>query len=1314
MNTLMESVEVWSQGLLLLSWKGTLLALVVGLVLLMLHRHLSPAWRHGLWLLVLLRFMVPDLGHFSLSLDGLTDVPAMLEPAPAAVLEVVAPVTEPAVEVLSISNAETLPEMTSVARTTVQPPVMVAAIPSWSLRQKLTLLWLCGVAVVFSVMVVLHLRLQRRIHKDASEAFSEISAVLDEACRLADVRTAPRLLVTDAVSAPSLFGFLRPVILLPRQAAAGRDAAALKLILLHELAHLKRRDLWAQILSSCVIALHWFNPMVWIAARRLRAEAEMAADAHALRCTDAQEAHRFGKMLLGFANHAAAGWMVGFASAALLGISANPKDLRRRIEGLMDIARGRRTRWVFGLGAFVVMAVIGLTRSPAEEVKKPGVSDAVKAAEAAALTTVTGIVVDESDKPVKDAEVKLSINMTTRGEQKNQVTGEDGKFRFESVPQATSMNLRATHNDYAESNLVIFQGISQDPMRRLVLPRASWVVGKITDKRDGRPIKGAQVFFGIENKFPYSSRFDWKKPFVKTDEAGAYRLPLKVRDANEIIVRAWAQGMASQSKLLKIAGREMEFDAALEPVNKISGKVVNAEGQPVKDALVWVVEDAVRLDETQQPLTLETLKSDRSKLALGKFFISLGSSQAGGEVSLPDVDPLLKDKLWVVAMHPDEGLARMRARDLKPGMIFKLELWASMGGRILREDGSPLADTAVTIHARGDVDLRPAADTFKVGHDIQFTTDKNGGYTIDRLVPGVSFSGVTANKNYFSVAPVTVSAGPQKSRGIVLGASLRQNQLGAVRSVKGRIVMPEGYSMRSGDYLTNLSIVASGGGGVPGLRTPDKDGRFMTEPLPPGKYELSFSILPIQAGMERPRDAGRWMHFEVKAGDDAAPLNLADIVLEKADFTFKPRAEASAAVSPPPVYIDGPDGKIEITTVDGDKKSVPGVKIEILDFVDHARTPMGLAKFLSQPSPLVSDGNGKVTVSFSRMPVAGRKAYGVQIFYTAQDGVRSRKTEVMDGTKPTLRIYPETLVEVTISNPIVQWSASSSTGMFVVNQPIEGGVLKTKLALGYTSHFLLQGTTAEGNVLFSKAIGAAEEGALEIKGALSLTPGVEIEGEIEGLPADDEGTGCVVAKVFVKSDGEMNQIMKGHPPSAAWTAWAPVGSDGRFHFKAMPRGMVSLTGLGKGWITRGPFSVDSPTLVNTAGLSGKASVTLNTKPCSKRTVRVLLPDGSPAAGATVKLSLPGIGMMTYGWENVYTEDAEKHARFDKETWAARQVVADDQGLVILENRPAGKAFCLVYWTDPKTQHPHWGSGSISFEEKEGDKPVEMKVTGSRN
>ena len=58
----------------------------------------------------------------------------------------------------------------------------------------------------------------------------------------------------------------------------------------HELAHLRRRDLFKQVAASLVIALHWFNPLAWWAARRMRVEGEMAVDARVLRWRSEQEA----------------------------------------------------------------------------------------------------------------------------------------------------------------------------------------------------------------------------------------------------------------------------------------------------------------------------------------------------------------------------------------------------------------------------------------------------------------------------------------------------------------------------------------------------------------------------------------------------------------------------------------------------------------------------------------------------------------------------------------------------------------------------------------------------------------------------------------------------------------------------------------------------------------------------------------------------------------------------------------------------------------------------------------------------------------
>ena len=103
-------------------------------------------------------------------------------------------------------------------------------------------------------MATLHLRMRHRVRRDRTEPSSNALASLRDACARARVKRAPALIVTDAVRAPALFGIVRPAILLPRELAASCDPASLNLILLHELAHLQRRDLWAQVAAALLIA----------------------------------------------------------------------------------------------------------------------------------------------------------------------------------------------------------------------------------------------------------------------------------------------------------------------------------------------------------------------------------------------------------------------------------------------------------------------------------------------------------------------------------------------------------------------------------------------------------------------------------------------------------------------------------------------------------------------------------------------------------------------------------------------------------------------------------------------------------------------------------------------------------------------------------------------------------------------------------------------------------------------------------------------------------------------------------------------------
>jgi beta-lactamase regulating signal transducer with metallopeptidase domain len=80
-----------------------------------------------------------------------------------------------------------------------------------------------------------------------------------------------------SVTMPIVCGIRRPVMVMPRGAADWPEAR-LRVVVLHELAHIARRDCLTQALARIVCAAYWFNPLVWIAARRLRAERERACD----------------------------------------------------------------------------------------------------------------------------------------------------------------------------------------------------------------------------------------------------------------------------------------------------------------------------------------------------------------------------------------------------------------------------------------------------------------------------------------------------------------------------------------------------------------------------------------------------------------------------------------------------------------------------------------------------------------------------------------------------------------------------------------------------------------------------------------------------------------------------------------------------------------------------------------------------------------------------------------------------------------------------------------------------------------------------
>jgi TonB family protein len=238
------------------------------------------------------------------------------------------------------------------------------------------------------------------------------------------------ILVSGELLIPLTCGFLHSRILLPA-AAEHWSSSRLAAVLSHELAHVRRRDIAAQMAAHFIAALWWFQPLVWILRRALREESELACDAEAVR--SGLRPSGYAAELLAVAK--TIGRNYRFSSSAIHMVRSGP--LEKRVRAILNppavLLRPQRTyALIFALGS-IAIASSALTLSPTNTFNPQGTSTMKRTILSALLTslslsaaTVSGTISDQSGAPVPD--VKVLVYNPDTGAKQDAVTGSDGKF----------------------------------------------------------------------------------------------------------------------------------------------------------------------------------------------------------------------------------------------------------------------------------------------------------------------------------------------------------------------------------------------------------------------------------------------------------------------------------------------------------------------------------------------------------------------------------------------------------------------------------------------------------------------------------------------------------------------------------------------------------------------------------------------------------------------------------------------------------------------------------------------------------------------
>lgn len=272
-------------------------------------------------------------------------------------------------------------------------------------------MWIAGAAFSLLVLGAGFARLAWISARSKPITNGRWAEIASDLCRQAALRRRVRLLNSDQSTLLVTWGVFRPDIILPRGALSWSDDR-IRVVLLHELAHISRGDWATQIVAECLRSVYWFNPFVWLASARLRKESEHACDDAVL--AGGVDAPDYATHLLDVARA-----IKGRHSFLPAPAMARPSSLERRFTVMLNNAtnrnpltrRSRTATSIVVLVASILIAGYGAAQT---------------------FSTFSGSVFDSTNRVVPQITVVL---VNTQSEAKYSIKSDrSGRFEFVGLP----------------------------------------------------------------------------------------------------------------------------------------------------------------------------------------------------------------------------------------------------------------------------------------------------------------------------------------------------------------------------------------------------------------------------------------------------------------------------------------------------------------------------------------------------------------------------------------------------------------------------------------------------------------------------------------------------------------------------------------------------------------------------------------------------------------------------------------------------------------------------------------------------------------
>ncbi|MDF9664023.1 MULTISPECIES: M56 family metallopeptidase [Bacillus] len=227
--------------------------------------------------------------------------------------------------------------------------------------------WLTGVILLSVATFIMNRRLLLYIKKQPVITDEKIVQIFEKCKQSMSIQRNIPLFVSGKVSSPTVFGFIRPKLLLSTVHIKILDEQQLRYIFYHELAHIKRRDVGVNWLMHGLLILNWFNPILWYAYSCMREDQELACDALALTCINSEEQIAYGHTIISLLEHYSGYYQV----PSVANFSKNKRMLKRRILMIKKFKKNSYRWSALGVVAVIVVSSVSLLNARADKPANP-------------------------------------------------------------------------------------------------------------------------------------------------------------------------------------------------------------------------------------------------------------------------------------------------------------------------------------------------------------------------------------------------------------------------------------------------------------------------------------------------------------------------------------------------------------------------------------------------------------------------------------------------------------------------------------------------------------------------------------------------------------------------------------------------------------------------------------------------------------------------------------------------------------------------------------------------------------------------------